>query len=71
MKKNNFLWYAVGFSLLFSPSYLFAQPKGLREFRMTSQIGGSNSPLWVADRSGSFERYGIKVLPIYVAAAFK
>ena len=38
---------------------------------MTSQIGGSNSPLWVADRSGSFERYGIKVLPIYVRSGIQ
>jgi hypothetical protein len=34
MKKNNFLRYAVAFSLLFSPSDLFAQAKGLREFHV-------------------------------------
>jgi len=71
MKKNNFLGYAVAFSLLFSPSDLFAQAKGLREFQVPSQIGGSNSPLWVADRSGSFERHGIKVLPIYVRSGIQ
>ena len=71
MKKNKFLRHAVAFGLLLFPSHLFAQVKDLREFRVPSQIGGSNSPLWVAERSGSFERHGIKVLPIYVGSGIQ
>ncbi len=52
-------------SLLF-PSFLFAQGKVLRELRVPYPLGGSTSFFWVAYRSGSFEKYGIKVDPIYI-----
>ena len=51
--------------LLF-PSESFAQPKPPRELKVGYPLGGSSSYFWVAYRSGSFERYGLKIEPIYI-----
>jgi ABC-type nitrate/sulfonate/bicarbonate transport system substrate-binding protein len=51
-------------SLIASDS--IAQPKPLRELRVGYPLGGSTSYFWVAYRSGSFEKHGIKVAPIYI-----
>jgi len=48
------------------PPSLFAQTKPLRELRVPYALGGSTSFFWVAHRSGSFEKHGIKVLPIFM-----
>ncbi len=48
------------------PSLLFAQSKPLKEVRVPYALGGSTGFFWVAQRSGSFEKYGIKVLPIFM-----
>ena len=45
---------------------VFAQSKPLKEVRVPYALGGSTSFFWVAQRSGSFERYGLKVLPIFM-----
>jgi NitT/TauT family transport system substrate-binding protein len=47
-------------------SALCAQPKSLKELRVPYALGGSTSFFWVAHRSGSFEKHGIKVLPIFM-----
>src|SRR5258705_9399469 len=52
--------------LLLSPAYIFAQSKPLKEIRVPYALGGSTSFFWVAQRSGSFEKYGLKVLPIFM-----
>ena len=52
-------------SVVFS-DLLFAQPKPLRELRVGYPLGGSSSYFWVAQRSGSFERHGLKIEPIYI-----
>ncbi len=52
-------------SLLF-PSYLYAQAKGPRELKVAYPFGGSTSYFWVAHRSGAFEKYGLKLKPIYI-----
>jgi NitT/TauT family transport system substrate-binding protein len=52
-------------SLLPSAS-LRAQAKNLRFLNVSYPFGGSTSFFWVAQRSGSFERYGLKVEPIYI-----
>ena len=48
------------------PPLLSAQSKPLKEIRVPYALGGSTSFFWVAQRSGSFEKYGLKVLPIFM-----
>jgi ABC-type nitrate/sulfonate/bicarbonate transport system substrate-binding protein len=48
------------------PMTLFAQSKPLKEVRVPYALGGSTSFFWVAHRSGSFEKHGLKVLPIFM-----
>jgi ABC-type nitrate/sulfonate/bicarbonate transport system substrate-binding protein len=45
---------------------VFAQSKPLKEIRVPYALGGSTGFFWVAQRSGSFEKYGVKVLPIFM-----
>jgi NitT/TauT family transport system substrate-binding protein len=66
MKIANSILWAVTASALFLPSPLLAQAKALRELRVPYALGGSTSFFWVAYRSGSFEKHGIKVLPIFM-----
>jgi NitT/TauT family transport system substrate-binding protein len=42
------------------------QTKAPKEVRVPYALGGSTSFFWVAQRSGSFEKYGLKVLPIFM-----
>ena len=65
MKKLKWLS-LVGYVVLLLPQALLAQTKGLRELTVGYPLGGSTSYFWVAQRSGSFERYGLKVEPIYI-----
>jgi ABC-type nitrate/sulfonate/bicarbonate transport system substrate-binding protein len=53
-------------AILLLPSFISAQTKALREVRVPYALGGSTSFFWVAQRSGSFEKYGLKVLPIFM-----
>ena len=48
------------------PSLIPAQTKALREVRVPYALGGSTSFFWVAQRAGSFEKYGLKVVPIFM-----
>ena len=50
----------------FSASSLFAQGKKLRALNVSYPFGGSTSFFWVAQRSGSFEKHGLKVEPVYI-----
>ncbi len=50
--------------LLSSPA--LAQSKPLREIKVGYPLGGLSSYFWVAHRSGSFEKHGLKVEPIYI-----
>ena len=59
-------WYAVFLGLLLIPHFLLAQAKPLKEVRVPYALGGSSSFFWVAHKSGSFEKYGLKVLPIFM-----
>src|SRR4051812_23555358 len=52
--------------LLILPPTLLAQTKPLRELNVAYPFGGSTSYFWVAQRSGSFEKYGLRVEPIYI-----
>jgi NitT/TauT family transport system substrate-binding protein len=58
--------YLSVFSFLFFPSLVNAQAKTLKELRVPYALGGSTGFFWVAHRSGSFEKHGIKVLPIFM-----
>src|SRR5690242_19034652 len=49
-----------------APRQVLAQAKPMRELRVPYALGGSTSFFWVAHRSGSFERHGIRVLPIFM-----
>ena len=51
--------------LLFSGLGL-SQSKPLREIKVGYPLGGSSSYFWVAYRSGAFEKYGLKLEPIYI-----
>ena len=48
------------------PPLLFAQSKPIREIKVGYPLGGSSSYFWVAQRSGSFEKHGLKIEPIYI-----
>ena len=52
--------------VVIGPGNLPAQSKSLREVRVPYALGGSTGFFWVAQRSGSFEKYGLKVLPIFM-----
>jgi ABC-type nitrate/sulfonate/bicarbonate transport system substrate-binding protein len=48
------------------PADLFSQTKGLKELNTSYPLGGSSSYFWVAYRSGSFERHGLRLKPIFI-----
>jgi len=48
------------------PTDLFAQAKGLRDLNTSYPLGGSSSYFWVAYRSGSFEKHGLRLKPIFI-----
>src|SRR6266481_9163476 len=52
--------------LLLCPTFLFAQPKPLRDLNVAYPFGGSTSYFWVAQRSGAFEKYGLRINPIFI-----
>ena len=62
---NSMLW-AIILVVLVLPSSLLGQAKALRELRVPYALGGSTSFFWIAYRSGSFEKHGIKVVPIFM-----
>jgi len=66
MKLVNIIFQLAVTMLVFSPPHIFAQSKGLKEVRVPYALGGSTSFFWVAHRSGSFEKHGVKVLPIFM-----
>ncbi len=49
-----------------TPSNVLAQAKELRELNTPYPLGGSSSYFWVAYRSGSFERHGLKLKPVFI-----
>ena len=51
--------------LLF-PTIISAQTAKLREIKVGYPLGGSASYFWVSYRSGSFEKHGLKLEPIYI-----
>ena len=53
-------------TLLLIPSFLLAQTSKLREIKVGYPLGGSASYFWVAYRSGSLEKHGLKLEPIYI-----
>src|SRR5690348_5752736 len=52
-------------AFLLAPSLLLAQTK-MREIKVGYPLGGSASYFWVSYRSGSFEKHGLKIEPIYI-----
>jgi len=51
------------------PGPLFAQGKPLREITVSYPIGGSMSYFWVAHRSGSFEKYGLRLRAVHIGGS--
>jgi ABC-type nitrate/sulfonate/bicarbonate transport system substrate-binding protein len=49
-----------------SPLSALAQSKSPREIKVGYPLGGSASYFWVAHRSGSFVKHGLKIEPIYI-----
>jgi ABC-type nitrate/sulfonate/bicarbonate transport system substrate-binding protein len=56
----------VCFQFVLLASLVFAQARPLRELKVGYPLGGSASYFWVAHRSGSFEKHGLKLEPIYI-----
>jgi NitT/TauT family transport system substrate-binding protein len=56
----------VSWGLSLVPSLSLAQSAKLREIKVGYPLGGSSSYFWVAQRSGAFEKYGLKIEPIYI-----
>jgi ABC-type nitrate/sulfonate/bicarbonate transport system substrate-binding protein len=55
----------VLFTLILLPSFGRAQTKP-RNLTVPYPLGGSTSYFWVAYRAGAFEKYGLRIQPIYV-----
>ena len=66
MKKRDLLLSLLCCFLLLTPAFLLAQAPKLRELKVGYPLGGSASYFWVAYRSGSFEKHGLKLEPIYI-----
>jgi NitT/TauT family transport system substrate-binding protein len=67
MKRNFTEVFAILWCvLLLSPSSVLAQGKLRRGLKVGYPLGGSTGFFWVAQRSGSFEKYGLKIEPIYI-----
>jgi ABC-type nitrate/sulfonate/bicarbonate transport system substrate-binding protein len=60
------LFLVVALVALIFPNLILAQAKKLRELKVSYPFGGSTSFFWVAQRSGSFEKYGLGVEPVYI-----
>ena len=52
----------------FSPGAI-AQPKPMRELTVSYPIGGSTSFFWVAHKSGSFEKHGIRLRAVHISGS--
>ena len=62
------LLYLMCYIFVLLPYFVFAQSNKMRELKVRYPLGGSSSYFWVAYRSGSFEKYGLKLEPIYIRA---
>src|ERR1700747_3791535 len=54
------------YGFLLFPTIISAQTAKMREIKVGYPLGGSASYFWVAYRSGSFEKHGLKLEPIYI-----
>lgn len=67
MRRNRNLGVMLLLAALLSlPAAGFSQSKTLRDLNVAYPFGGSTSYFWVAHRAGSFEKYGLRVQPIYI-----
>jgi ABC-type nitrate/sulfonate/bicarbonate transport system substrate-binding protein len=67
MRNLSRIFSAIFFAGLMSmPSIVLAQGKPLRDFKVAYPLGGSTSFFWVAHKSGAFEKYGLRIQPIYI-----
>ena len=60
MIKARVLPWLFAVYLAFTADSIFAQSKPPREMKVGYPLGGSTGFFWVAHRSGSFEKHGIK-----------
>lgn len=51
------------------PAWLAAQSKPIREITVSYPIGGSTSYFWVAHRSGSFEKHGLRLRAVHISGS--
>jgi NitT/TauT family transport system substrate-binding protein len=66
MKPLLQVWMVIGCALVVFPSSASAQSKPLRDLNVAYPFGGSTSYFWVAQRSGAFEKYGLRIKPIFI-----
>jgi NitT/TauT family transport system substrate-binding protein len=55
-------------NLVLSPDVI-AQSKPIREITVSYPIGGSTSYFWVAHKSGSFEKHGLRLRPVHIGGS--
>ncbi len=67
-KIQNLKW-LLAILICFIAANLCAQPRPLRELTVSYPIGGSTSFFWVAHKSGSFERHGIRLRAVHIAGS--
>ncbi|MDP2605425.1 MAG: ABC transporter substrate-binding protein [Deltaproteobacteria bacterium] len=51
------------------PAWLAAQAKPIREITVSYPIGGSTSYFWVAHKSGSFEKHGLRLRAVHISGS--
>jgi NitT/TauT family transport system substrate-binding protein len=52
-----------------TPAWLAAQSKPIREITVSYPIGGSTSYFWVAHKSGSFEKHGLRLRAVHISGS--
>ena len=69
---KRFLLVSIGFFLfavLIHPLDVNAQAKPIREITVSYPIGGSTSFFWVAHKSGSFEKHGLRLRAVHIGGS--
>lgn len=68
---KSYLFVSIGFllSVIIGSPDVSAQSKPIRELTVSYPIGGSTSFFWVAHKSGSFEKHGIRLRAVHISGS--
>ena len=67
--RKHIFFASVALLICLLPSSIRAQAKPLREITVSYPIGGSTSFFWVAHKSGSFERHGLRLRAVHIGGS--